>query len=58
MMAHAKALSWRARMRVLWTRIENCWIGDVIGDVIGVVALFGSLWVGLVLADALAGGAL
>lgn len=47
-------MSWRARMRVLWTRIENGWIGDVIG----VVALFGSLWVGFVLADALAGGAL
>lgn len=53
-MVHAKALSWRARMRVLWNRIENGWIGDVIG----VVALFGSLWVGFVLADALAGGAL
>lgn len=50
MMAHAKALSWRARMRVLWTRIESGWIG--------VVALFGSLWAGLMLADALAGGAL
>lgn len=54
MMAHAKALSWRARLRVLMNRMESGWIGDVIG----VVALFGSLWVGLMLADALAGGAL
>ena len=41
----------RARLRVFLARIEGCWIGDAIG----VACLFGSLWLGLVLADALAG---
>lgn len=47
-------LTRRARLRVLLTRIEGCWIGDAIGA----ACLFGALWVGLVLADALAGGGL
>ncbi len=47
-------LSRRARLRLLWNRIETSWIGDAIGA----VCLFGSLWLGLVLADALTGGAL
>lgn len=54
MMVHAKVPSWRARMRVLWTRIESGWIGDVIG----VVSLFGTLWLGLLLGHALQGGGL
>ena len=42
-------LSRRARLRLLWNPIETSWIGDAIG----VASLFGSLWLGLVLADAL-----
>lgn len=53
MMAHLKPLSRRARMRVLWNRIENCWVGDLIGA----VSIFGSFWLGLVLAHAMTGGA-
>jgi hypothetical protein len=41
-------------LRVFLARIEGCWIGDAIGA----ACLFGALWVGLVLADALAGGGL
>lgn len=41
-------------MRVLWDRIEHSWVGDLIG----VVSLFGSLWIGLLLAHAMTGGAL
>lgn len=39
-------------MRVLWDRIERSWVGDLIG----MVALFGSLWIGLLLAHAMTGG--
>lgn len=47
-------LTRRARLRVFLARIEGCWTGDAIGA----ACLFGALWVGLVLADALAGGGL
>lgn len=40
-------------LRIWSNRIENCWVGDLIG----VVSIFGSLWLGLVLAHAMTGGA-
>ena len=54
MMPEGKPLSRRARLRVLLSRIEDSWIGDLLGA----ASIFGALWIGLVLADAMAGGRL
>lgn len=40
-------------IRIWSNRIENSWLGDLIGC----ACLFGSLWLGLVLAHAMTGGA-
>lgn len=54
MMPMGKPLSRRARLRVLINRIENSWVGDLIGW----VSIFGMLWLGLLFGHAVQGGGL